>query len=57
MNIKTVSLISMLFLPITGIVADFLVNTTDDLIDLNPGDGICEATLSFNNCSLRAAIM
>lgn len=32
----------------------FYVNTTDDLLDLNPGDGLC---LTANgNCSFRAAI-
>jgi len=34
----------------------FNVNTFEDLIDANPGDGICEATLSMGDCSLRAAI-
>ena len=57
MHTKILSLIFILFLPITGIAANFSVNTTDDLIDLNPGDGICEATLATNDCSLRAAIM
>ncbi len=33
----------------------FNVNTTDDTIDNNPGDGQCRD--SNNNCSLRAAIM
>lgn len=33
----------------------FIVNTTDDTVDLNPGDGI--ASDAFGNCSLRAAIM
>jgi hypothetical protein len=33
----------------------FLVNTTLDLIDDNPGDGNCHT--ADNNCSLRAAVM
>ena len=35
--------------------ATFIVNTTDDTVDVNPGDGI--ATDVNGNCSLRAAIM
>tara|TARA_B100002049_G_scaffold229110_1_gene204322 strand:- start:64343 stop:67378 length:3036 start_codon:yes stop_codon:yes gene_type:complete len=34
--------------------ANFTVNTTSDLIDINPGDGVC-ATIE-QSCSLRAAI-
>lgn len=33
----------------------FTVNTTDDTVDANPGDGACKD--ASNNCSLRAAIM
>ena len=35
--------------------ATFVVNTTADTVDANPGDGICQD--SSGNCSLRAAIM
>lgn len=35
----------------------FLVNSTLDLADINPGDGICEATVGAGNCTLRAAFM
>ncbi|ADO45755.1 polymorphic outer membrane protein [Hydrogenobacter thermophilus TK-6] len=34
---------------------DFTVNTTNDTVDANPGDGTCAD--ASNNCSLRAAIM
>jgi CSLREA domain-containing protein len=33
----------------------FTVNTTDDTVDANPGDGACKD--ASNNCSLRAAVM
>jgi len=33
---------------------EFIVNTTDDLPDANPGDGVCETDTGL--CSLRAAI-
>jgi CSLREA domain-containing protein len=36
-------------------VERFTVNTTEDTVDVNPGDGICAD--SSGNCSLRAAIM
>jgi CSLREA domain-containing protein len=37
--------------------ADFIVNTTDDLADLNPGDGVCDgAPRAGLQCSLRAAV-
>ena len=35
----------------------FVVNTTSDLPDLTPGDGVCNASLFNDLCSLRAAIM
>ena len=35
---------------------EFDVNTADDLHDLNPGDGICAANASGDQCSLRAAL-
>lgn len=36
----------------------FIVNdTTDDLPDLTPGDGVCEVVLNSGQCTLRAAIM
>ena len=33
-----------------------VVNNSGDLGDLNPGDGVCEATASAGDCTLRAAI-
>jgi len=35
----------------------FVVNTTVDGADANPGNGICEMTAGHGDCSLRAAIM
>ena len=34
--------------------AGFVVNSTSDAVDINPGDGICAA--SANRCTIRAAI-
>lgn len=36
--------------------SSFTVNSTDDIIDANPGDGVCETALSNSICTLRAAI-
>jgi CSLREA domain-containing protein len=37
--------------------AQFVVNTTADLPDLNPGDGVCDADAAAGQqCSLRAAV-
>ena len=38
-------------------VVEFVVNTTDDLVDAVPGDGVCEASPGAGDCSLRAAVM
>src|SRR5438132_13114834 len=35
---------------------DFIVNSTDDAVDVNPGDGICETAAGNGVCTLRAAI-
>lgn len=55
-NLKLYLLICMLLSNII-LAADFTVNSFDDLIDVNPGDGICEATVSNGDCTLRAAII
>ena len=34
----------------------FTVNTTDDISDVNPGDGVCETAAGNAQCSVRAAI-
>lgn len=39
----------------TARAAVFIVNSTADTVDINPGDGLCAD--SVGNCSLRAAIM
>jgi CSLREA domain-containing protein len=38
------------------LLATFLVNSTADLTDANPGDGICDTSASGGVCTLRAAI-
>src|SRR5690606_27472863 len=38
-------------------VLELTVNITDDLVDVAPGDGVCEATAGVGDCSLRAAVM
>jgi len=35
---------------------DIFVNSTEDIDDPSPGDGICNVTLLINKCTLRAAI-
>jgi len=57
MNSKISTLIFIIVFSATSTGANFTVNITSDLIDLIPGDGVCEATLSTNDCTLRAAIM
>lgn len=37
--------------------ATFTVNSTDDLVDANPGNGRCETAPGGDICTLRAAIM
>ncbi|MFK8012631.1 MAG: choice-of-anchor Q domain-containing protein [Marinicellaceae bacterium] len=56
MQIKFPIITLSLLLPLMSKAVVFNVNTFDDLIDINPGDGICEATVSTGDCSLRAAI-
>lgn len=34
----------------------FTVNSTEDLVDLHPGDGVCETTTGNGVCTLRAAV-
>lgn len=38
-----------------NLLASFLVTSTDDLVDANPGDGLCQVTAG-GPCTLRAAI-
>jgi hypothetical protein len=35
---------------------DFTVNVGTDAVDADPGDGVCEATVGADDCTLRAAI-
>ncbi len=37
--------------------AAFVVNSTVDAIDANPGDGVCETAVGNGVCTLRAAVM
>lgn len=43
--------------PVSAQAAVFVVNTTDDVADEAPGDGICQTAAGNGVCSLRAAIM
>lgn len=36
--------------------ATFTVNSTSDVVDFKPGDGVCETALGNGTCTLRAAI-
>lgn len=45
------------FLTQTSVAGTFAVNTTTDAIDINVGDGVCEATVAMGDCTVRAAIM
>src|SRR2546428_14046004 len=36
--------------------ATFVVNSTDDVVDAAPGDGVCETATANGVCTLRAAI-
>ena len=36
--------------------ATFIVNSTVDAIDVNPGDGVCETAVGNGVCTLRAAV-
>jgi len=38
------------------LAATFTVNSTDDITDANPGDGVCATAAGGNVCTLRAAI-
>ena len=41
--------------PIQASAATFVVNSTADAVDANPGDGVCDD--GHGNCTLRAAVM
>ena len=43
-------------LPASALAAGFTVNSTQDLHDANPGDGVCRAQRTRNLCTLRAAL-
>ena len=45
-----------MFLPISAHAAVFTVNSSFDVSDVNPGNGVCEAAAGNNTCTLRAAI-
>ncbi len=56
--IVTILLLSSLWLAasmLPAFAADFSVNNSSDVVDLNPGDGLC--VTAGSNCTLRAAIM
>jgi CSLREA domain-containing protein len=55
---RTVMLaVIMAILAWTGYAATFDVNSTDDAVDCNPGNGVAETAPGNGVCTLRAAIM
>ena len=48
-------LVSILWMADSSLADEFVVNTTLDTVDANPGDGICAD--ASGACSLRAAVM
>lgn len=40
--------------PVGAVTCDFIVNDTSDVVDVNPGNGLCAA--ESGSCSLRAAV-
>ena len=38
------------------IIKTFTVNSTADVVDVNPGDGLCETVAGNHTCTLRAAV-
>ena len=40
----------------TGATTALIVNSTTDMVDANPGNGVCETAPGNNVCTLRAAI-
>jgi predicted outer membrane repeat protein len=52
-----IALLASSLLPGTAFAASFNVNSSLDLIDDSPGDGLCRAASAGNPCTLRAAIM
>lgn len=57
MKIKTMIFYLSILASFVSHAVDFVVNTTSDSVDSNPGDGICEANALAGDCSLRAAII
>ena len=54
-SLRVISFLAAAFFSTTAGLGQFVVNTSDDTVDTNPGNGIC-ADIN-GNCSLRAAIM
>jgi gliding motility-associated-like protein/CSLREA domain-containing protein len=52
---RAISFLAAVFFCTTAGLGQFVVNTADDTVDMNPGNGICADV--NGNCSLRAAIM
>lgn len=47
---------ALMAMPSTSFAAKFAVNSTDDIVDAAPGDGICETAAGNGICTLRAAV-
>lgn len=48
--------IAVLAMPQKALAVKFVVNSTDDIVDAAPGDGICETAPGSHICTLRAAV-
>ena len=48
--------VAVLSMPQKALAAKFIVNSTDDIVDAVPGNGICETAPGNHICTLRAAI-
>ena len=48
--------VAVLSIPQGARAAKFIVNSTDDIVDAAPGDGLCETAPGNKICTLRAAV-
>ncbi|NJD55829.1 MAG: CSLREA domain-containing protein [Nitrospirae bacterium] len=54
--IYVIVLAGAMAMPSASFAAKFVVNSTDDIVDAAPGDGICETGAGNRVCTLRAAV-
>lgn len=56
LHLLLIVIILDLLFAVPGQSATFIVNTNQDIVDANPGDGICETGEDNHICTLRAAM-